>query len=459
MKIKFLFLQLFLLASLCLHAQDQTILIATATNYSTQTWFYCQHGQPMDTQKIKEKYNEGYYITSVSYTGKGWFVSLSKNCGFTSQSYYYTHAWPKDWLNEKMGQGYYISSIASGDGNWMIVVSKGTGYTGQTWDWDTWENLDGFLHKYWKLGYSITDIEFSNGKWLLVMSANSPYKEQSCAFRQSRSEALAKVDEYFAAGKRLQLIEYGNGKYFILASKFKNGSLPSQSCSINSSDVKAWISEQWEKGRDVTYIGGGYKTQAKTTQSNTTTYANNNHNNYNRNSGKTVVVDGKVPYLNGTSRIVVYSDGSGYTEDDIPCPSYHCRNGYCTMCNGTGMFVHPMVNFTSYCTVCNMGRCKMCQGKGRIQTSKNWAPGEAEAYLKAVRQLKNAGHHVPEERINRKSGGVCPDCNGKGYRPQPYQYAATSMFAPYHNLSGNNCPICDAVTDHYHYRCTTCKKF
>ena len=72
MKIKLLFLQLFLLASLCLHAQDQTILIATATNYSTQTWFYCGHGEPMDTQKIKEKYNEGYYITSVSYTGQAW---------------------------------------------------------------------------------------------------------------------------------------------------------------------------------------------------------------------------------------------------------------------------------------------------------------------------------------------------------------------------------------------------
>ena len=412
----------------------------------------------MDTQKIKEKYNEGYYITSVSYTGKGWFVSLSKNCGFTSQSYYYTHAWPKDWLNEKMGQGYYISSIASGDGNWMIVVSKGTGYTGQTWDWDTWENLDGFLHKYWKLGYSITDIEFSNGKWLLVMSANSPYKEQSCAFRQSRSEALAKVDEYFAAGKRLQLIEYGNGKYFILASKFKNGSLPSQSCSINSSDVKAWISEQWEKGRDVTYIGGGYKTP-NNVQNNVANNHNNNYNNNNNNACKTSVMDVTVPFMNGTARHIFYSDGSGYSEYSFPCTSFHCINGRCSMCNGTGMSVHPFLGTAIPCTICSMGRCTYCQGQGRIINKKHWAPGEAQAYAEAVRQVESQGYDVPEEKIRRKSSGVCPDCNGHGYRPEAYTHAATSSFAPYHNYSGNICPICNRVTDHYHYRCTTCKKF
>lgn len=455
MKLKILFLHLIFFTSLCLKAQDQTILIATKTKFATQTWFYCGHGNALDTQKIKEKYNENYYITSVSYTDKGWFVALSKNCGFTSQSYNYTTEWPSDWLSERRSKGYYITSIAAGNGKWMIVVSKGI-YTNQVWEYDKWDNLNKFLQEYWKKGYEITDIEYTNGKWLLIMSANAPYKDQSCIFQYTESDARKMINKYWDEGRRIQLVEYGDGKYFILASKFKDGSLPSQSFGFNVNDVKKWISDEWNEGRDITYIGGGTNVSSK--RENNTANHNHNHNNHNNHNGKTVVIDATMPYMNGTARHVIYSDGSGYSEYDFPCTNLHCRNGRCTMCNGTGIFVHPMVNYTTYCTACNNGLCKYCGGKGRITNSKHWAPGEAQAYMQAVRSLKNGGYDVPEDKI-KKNTGVCPDCGGTGYRPQSYQYAAGSSMAPYHNHAGNVCPICSKSTDHYHYRCTTCKKF
>lgn len=474
MKIKFLLIQLFLLCtSLCMQAQDQTILIATSNNYGTQKWFYSGHGNSLETQKVKNYYNEGYYITSLSYTGKGWFVAMNKNCGLTSQTYKYTSDWPKEWLKEKQAAGYYITSIASGNKMWMIVVSKGTGYTGQVWKWETWDNLKGFLHKYWDLGYSITNIEYHNQKWLLVMSANAPYKEQSCIFKSSISDVISKVNEYWDNGKRIQLIEYGDNKYFILASKNKSGALPSQSLVLDTKDVKAWISEQWSHDRDVTYIGGGVHVSNKVhdnaanhnhnhnnnnNNNNHSHNNNNNHNNHINNNSKKVVIDATLPYMNGTARHVIYSDGSGYSAYDFPCTNLHCRNGRCTMCNGTGIFVHPMVNYTTYCTICNNGLCKYCGGKGRITNSKHWAPGEAQAYMQAVQSLKNGGYDVPEEKI-KKNTGVCPDCGGKGYRPKSYQYAAGSSLPPYHNSAGDVCPICGTITDHYHYRCTTCKRF
>lgn len=61
-----------------------------------------------------------------------------------------------------------------------------------------------------------------------------------------------------------------------------------------------------------------------------------------------------------------------------------------------------------------------------------------------------------DETSSSSTSGVCPDCGGKGYRPQAYEYAATNN--AYHNFEDNTCPICFLKYDHYHYRCTTCKR-
>ena len=76
MKLKFLFLHLIFFTSFCLKAQDQTILIATKTKFATQTWFYSGHGNALDTQKIKEKYNE---IVNIFANIKEKFSSVGKN--------------------------------------------------------------------------------------------------------------------------------------------------------------------------------------------------------------------------------------------------------------------------------------------------------------------------------------------------------------------------------------------
>ncbi len=457
---RILFTVAFLMTVVCsIYSQDKQIVIMTANDYGQQTWFYNGKGNELQTAKIKENYDQDYYITSVSYTANGWFVAMSKNPGFTGQSYKYTSDWPTDWICEKEKDGYYITSIAHGNGKWMFVVSKGTGYTDQTWKWDTWKNIKPYIDKNWDLGYRITQAEYMNGKWLIFMHKNTQYAYQNWSTRSTYETAKERISQYWKDGKRLQLLEYGDGCYLIIASTLKSGKVLAQSYSTNSSGTSDYISEKWNEGKKIAYIGGGYNSQSKTTRSNTTTYANNNNNNHNNNGGKKVLIDATVPFMNGTSRHIIYSDGSGYSEDNFPCTSLHCINGRCTMCNGTGIAVHPYLGTTLPCTICNMGRCKYCNGQGRIKKQKHWAPGEAQAYLQAKRQLENAGHHVPEPNKSHSKSGVCPDCNGHGYRPQAYTYAASSSFAPYHNSSGNICPICNRVTDHYHYRCTTCKKF
>lgn len=421
-------------------AQDSQIVLMSQNGYGQQTWFYCGLGKKLDTGKINQNYKENYLITSVSYTTNGWFVSMSKNAGLTRQEYLYTQNWRSDWLEQKEKKGYYITSISYGYGGWIYVVSQGTGYTDQIWKWDSFDNVKSFITKYWNLDYNITQAEYVNNKWLVVMSKNTQYISQSWSKCPSVSNTKECISQYWNDGKNIQLLEYGGGSYLIIASKLKSGKALSQSYSINQTGISDFISKNWDEGRSVDYIGGGEstKTESKVHQ----------------NKGKTVVFDATIPFMNGTTRYILYSDGSGYSENNIPC-SFHCYKGKCTICNGTGIAIHPFLGTTTLCTVCNMGKCKYCNN-GIIIKTKHWAPGEAQAYNAAVRQLKNAGYNVPER--NSTNTGVCPDCNGKGYRAQAYTYAAESSFAPYHNYSGNKCSICSSYSDHYHYRCTTCKR-
>ena len=436
-------------------AQEKQIVIMSDVDYGTQSWFYSGVSNGLQKDKIRNKYDEGYYITSVAYTSNGWFVVMSKDAGFTSQSYYYTETWPSEWISEKEEAGYYITSFSHGNGKYMFVVSKGTGYTAQTWKWDTWDNVKDFIGIYWDRGYHITQAEYINGKWLVMMHANTPYSYQGWAMRSSYDDAKEKISQIWKEKRRLQFIEYGGGSYFFVYSTLKSGKVPAQSYSTKESDIKEYISEKWGEGLSITYVGGGYQSQSTTDSG--YTIEKSKEKSYNKNSnGKTVVMDATIPFMNGTTRYILYSDGSGYSENNFPCTNLHCVKGHCTMCNGTGIAIHPMLGTSMPCTICNYGKCRYCNGQGRITNSKHWAPGEAQAYNDAVRQLKNAGHDVPE-RDSHKSG-VCPDCNGHGYRPQAYTYAAESSFAPYHNYSGNQCPICGQYTDHYHYRCTTCKR-
>ena len=131
-----------------------------------------------------------------------------------------------------------------------------------------------------------------------------------------------------------------------------------------------------------------------------------------------------------------------------------------TLCNGQGKIYNSYFKNYQQCTICQgSGRCKYCQGAGNQTMSKLWAPGEAEAYQAAKREGAADGYSSSSSfSSSSSSSGTCPKCGGKGYRPESYTYAAGSSMAPYHNAGGTNCSICNKATDHYHYRCTECKR-
>lgn len=176
-------------------------------------------------------------------------------------------------------------------------------------------------------------------------------------------------------------------------------------------------------------------------------------------SGRVISDEITAPAPMGQAHYVFYEDGYCHATTVVTC--VHCYGkSTCYLCNGQGTYYHAYFKSNQPCPICGgRGVCQNCQGLGYQVTTKLWAPGEAEGYLHVQREMKSSsssGSHSHSH--SSSSSSVCPDCGGKGYRPEAYQYAAQSSFAPYHNSGGNECPICGTHTDHYHYRCTTCKQ-
>ena len=90
----------FLLSSNISDAQNLIILAQQETKMYNQTWFYSGSGNSLQETKIKEYWNEDFYINSIAYTSKGWFVTMAKGLKWTNQSYSYKSSWPDEWIQE-----------------------------------------------------------------------------------------------------------------------------------------------------------------------------------------------------------------------------------------------------------------------------------------------------------------------------------------------------------------------
>ena len=131
MKKVLVFISLFCFINLCSNAQSLIVVTQQETGMYNQTWFYDGSGKSAQEDKIKEYWDEDFYINSVAYTSKGWFVSMAKGLKWTNQSYSYKTSWPDEWIHEKRKAGYMITSLSSSNSNWMVVMSKNTDYQTQ----------------------------------------------------------------------------------------------------------------------------------------------------------------------------------------------------------------------------------------------------------------------------------------------------------------------------------------
>lgn len=110
------------------------IMTKKTSNQTAQRW-----STITDTEKIHEKvkkgYDEGYYITDISYGDGAWVLIMTKlkSVGGESFSTVYSIDEFSKKTKEKWDEGYDILEVAHGNGAWAVVYRKKLGYNNQTW--------------------------------------------------------------------------------------------------------------------------------------------------------------------------------------------------------------------------------------------------------------------------------------------------------------------------------------
>ena len=89
------------------------------------------------------------------------------------------------------------------------------------------------------------------------MSQTDRYQRQSYMWANSAEEIGKKIKEYWDKGYLITALEYGGGEFFCIMSTTDNSADAGQSRFIKVSESpESFISEAWEKGWNITYIGG-----------------------------------------------------------------------------------------------------------------------------------------------------------------------------------------------------------
>lgn len=410
-----LFLAFFLCSCFRISAEDIITITGSDKPYSNQIWFASGYGQELQQQYISQYWDKGKRITSTAYTSRGWLVTMSDNSGYTMQTYRYTADWPNDWYNKNRSEGYYVTNISFGNGKWLMVMSQGTGYTDQTYRYDDWDVCKSFIKTYWDKGYRITQALPYKNKWLVFMSKNSGIGMQTYSFSDP-DKIASRIREIWDEQYRIQLLEFTNGTYFLIAYKPLNGKIGRQSYALSPSSLKTWINQEREENKMITYIGNNQEQNQNNGEPNYDAYAyyetiKETHN-------------GVVSY-----------------KQKIPCGCCFA-SGRCVYCHMSG----------SVCSKCGGKKiCVYCSGKGYLIVPKimdnqngNQNSNNNGVIFYGTPTNNNSGSNIYDGGNQRPSRtpcrscsgrGTCTACGGSGKMKGSYYYTGGEEYI-------TDCPVC-----------------
>lgn len=441
-------------------AQDKTfVLTEGGMGHVEQTWFYSGTGKDIDKATIKKHWDEGKYITSAAYTKNGWFLCMSKDPDYTTQSYTYTSNFPKDWIKEKYNAGYVITDISCNKSNWMVVMSKHKKMKSQVYKWGSSTDLKPWFLSRRDEGYMISGVTYSNGKWLWVMTKNTNYSTQGYKF-VAAGDLKTTIQNLWDEGQRIQLVEYGGGKYMVIYGKLNTGTV-AQGYFTKESGFSDWAKKEWNAGKYIHYIGGGNSGGA----SSTAVASNSSKRNLTSN-GKTIAEQGNLDgwrqeLPNGYALWKLNPDGVSYTvTSHTRCNSCN-GNKDCPICFGMGGRSYNGLYYP--CKSCGGTlKCKWCNGTGESFMVSTVQNGVATGIDNNGNVYSTGGGSSSTSRSSSSSsrsssgGRDCPGCGGSGrgtdfikYGPN---YTGTTTYE-YCSKCGKNMP-----SNHYHdqRRCSVC---
>ena len=258
-RIRYIILAVVLTQMAVAAAQVKTLLVAESNlPYSGQTWYAYGSGG-IDQGDIVDCWNQGKRIISAAYTDEGWFIVLAAHTGYTMQTYIVSREWPEQWISDKMRLGYAITSLSRSEEEWLVVLSQGSGIMSQVIWQEKWQNLEPWIAEQKNYGYSITDLTYDGNGWMVVMSQNSQFTSQGYFVSKSANDMMLKMpSEVWGKGYNIHQVEYGGGKFIVTFGNYSHGDERFQNLQANPEDVKGYIREQWVKGINIAYVGGGW---------------------------------------------------------------------------------------------------------------------------------------------------------------------------------------------------------
>ncbi|MEP2776968.1 MAG: S8 family serine peptidase [Luteolibacter sp.] len=108
-------------------------VMATETGWGLQRYTLPTPFTAERQQWIKDRWDEGYRITSVSGDdvpnddADGWLFVMTQGTNIQEQTYSVPGPWPNDWIKENQAKGFRITSSAGAADHTIVIMSKGSG--------------------------------------------------------------------------------------------------------------------------------------------------------------------------------------------------------------------------------------------------------------------------------------------------------------------------------------------
>lgn len=218
------------------------------SGYNLQRW-KTRGTFPKD--EIKSDWDDGYYVSDLSYDNAKWSLVTSKGTGYSNQTWFTRNEWPKGDIKEKWNDGYHITELNYGNGVWAFVFSKNSGYTRQRWATTTTfpnAKIDEFV----KDDLWITEIAYGVDRWALVGSKDATIKDQKWFKKAEFPESELKGHQ--ASGYSVTQLSRENNWWVLILSKHTTNR--PQELITSSTFPKDQIRDYWDRSyylTDITY--------------------------------------------------------------------------------------------------------------------------------------------------------------------------------------------------------------
>ena len=196
------------ISSIACYQELWALIMDAGTDYSDQVYQLSSTFLPKDW--IMEKWEEGFYITSIAGSNCGRsFVVMSKGTSYTQQSYKVSESFPFKWINKKWKEGFYVTCMGTSSTRWAVVMSRNAGFVDQVVELDFQYPSEG-IHRRWDSGFRITSCAATVDQAAFVLSIprKRPLDETQETLRTSAFPSAHVKDKW---GKNLYIagVAYG----------------------------------------------------------------------------------------------------------------------------------------------------------------------------------------------------------------------------------------------------------